>query len=123
MISFLKLSLGSNFSIQSLDRLGIKREEISTVKGRTKFPIVYPGDNEAFTRIQGLNPSSTCIPLQGERRQDDTRRHSDLYSFFPSLFTGQPSYYLPELSAPQTLDSCRVETQNRLREYQTLSLV
>jgi hypothetical protein len=41
---------------------------------------------------------------------------------FRSLFTGQPSY-LPELSDPQTLDSCRVETQNRLREYQTLSLV
>jgi len=30
--------------------------------------------------MQGLNPSSTCIPLQGERRQDDERRHSDLYS-------------------------------------------
>ena len=42
-----------------------------------------PCDNEPFTRIQGLNPSSTCIPLQEERslrRQDDERRHSDLYS-------------------------------------------
>ena len=51
-----------------------------TIKTRTKFDIVYPGDNEPFTRIQGLNPSSTCIPLQGERRHDDERRHLDLYS-------------------------------------------
>ncbi len=58
----------------------IKREKILTVKTRNKFPIVYPSDNEEFTRIQGLIPSSTCIPLQGERRQDDERRHSDLYS-------------------------------------------
>ncbi len=41
---------------------------------------------------------------------------------FRSLFTGQPSY-LPEISDPQTLDSCRVETKNRLREHQALSLV
>jgi hypothetical protein len=40
---------------------------------------------------------------------------------FRSLFTGQPSY-LPEISDPQTLDSCRVETQNRLREHEDLSL-
>jgi hypothetical protein len=63
-------------------------------------------------------PQTTCIPLQGERRQDDERRHSDLYH----KFTGQPSY-LPELSGPQTLDSCRVETQNRLRTHEPLSLV
>ena len=56
-----------------------------------------PGDNKSFTRIQGSNSSSTCIPPprliikerytqpplnahKGERRQDAGRRHSDLYS-------------------------------------------
>ena len=79
-----------------------------TIKDRTKFAIVYPGDNEPFTRIQGLNPSSTCIPLQGE-------------TSFRSLFTGQTSYLLG-LSGPHPLDSYRVETQSRLGVNQTLSL-
>ena len=87
-----------------------------TIKARTKFAVVYPGDNEASTRIQGLHPSSTCIPLQGERRQDDERRHSDLYSRV------NPVIYR-KLVILRTLDSCRVETQNRLRANQALSLV
>ena len=90
--------------------LGIT-QRILTVKARTEFAIVYPGDNEASTRIQGLIPSSTCIPLQGERRQDDERRHSDRYSRV------NPVIYR-KLVILRTLDSWRVETQNRLRAHQ-----
>ncbi len=54
-----------------------------TVKSRNKFVIVYlviMKHSHEYYMIQGLIPSSTCIPLQGERREDDVRRHSDLYS-------------------------------------------
>jgi hypothetical protein len=67
-----------------------------------------------------LNTSiESFLNVYSPPRREKTRRWE---TSFRSLFTGQPSY-LPELSGPQTLDSCRVKTQNRLREHQTLSLV
>ena len=52
------------------------------------------------------------------QRGEKTRRCE---ASFRSLFTGQTTYLLG-LSGSQPLDSYRVETQNRLRVNQTLSL-
>ncbi len=66
-----------------------------------------PGDNKPFTRIQGLNSSSDCIPPP---RREKTRHWE---TSFRSLFTGQTSYLLG-LTGPHQLDSYRVETHTRL---------
>jgi len=63
-----------------------------------------------------LNPSSTCIPLQGERRQDDERRHSDLYSRVNPVFCPN----LVVLSHLKMVDQRRKTDDER---HQALSLV